>query len=98
MAYCSGYSFIHTLDCSDCSGSDYYAILGPDFDSDNCFPHTVLAAVIDFDLTSTHTGPALMLGFLIDIMCYCVDLHIIHITPMDWSVWHLLFLAAYLTV
>ena len=49
MAYCSDYSSIHTLDCSDCSGSDYYATLGPDFDSDNCFPHTVLAVVIDSD-------------------------------------------------
>ena len=47
IAYCSDYSATHTLDCSDYSGSDYYATLGPDSDSDNCFPHTVLAAVID---------------------------------------------------
>ena len=40
---------IHTLGCSGCSVSDYYATLGPDFDSDNCFLHTVLAAVIDSD-------------------------------------------------
>ena len=49
MTYCSDYSAIHTLDCSDYSGSDYYATLGPDSDSDNCFPHTVLATAIDSD-------------------------------------------------
>ena len=49
MAYCSDCSSIHTLDCSDCSDSDYYATLGLDSDSDNCCPHTVLAAVIDSD-------------------------------------------------
>ena len=48
-AYCSDYSAIHTLDCSNYSGSDYYATLGPDSDSDNCFPHTVLATAIDSD-------------------------------------------------
>ena len=49
MAYCSDYSSIHTLDCSDCFDSDYYATLGLDFDSDNCFPHIVLVAVLDSD-------------------------------------------------
>ena len=49
MAYCYDYSAIRTLDCSDYSGSDYYATLGPDSDFDNCFPHTVLAAAIDSD-------------------------------------------------
>ena len=49
MAYCSGYFSTHTFDCSDCSDSDYYATLDLDFDSDNCLPHTVLAAVIDSD-------------------------------------------------
>ena len=49
MAYCSGYSSIHTLDCSDYSDSDYCATLGLNFGSDNCFPHTVLAAGIDSD-------------------------------------------------
>ena len=47
MACCSDCSSIHTLDCSDYSDSDYCATLGLDFGSDNCFPHTVLAAVID---------------------------------------------------
>ena len=45
----SDYSAIHTLDCSNYSGSDYYATLGPDSDFDNCFLHTVLAAVTDSD-------------------------------------------------
>ena len=60
MAYCSGYSSIHTLDCSDYVDSDYYATLGLDFGSDNCFPYTVLTAVIDSDLTLTRIGPALL--------------------------------------
>ena len=49
LAYCSDCSSIHTLDCFDCSDSDYYTTLGLDFDSDNFFPHTVLAAVTDSD-------------------------------------------------
>ena len=48
-ACCSDCSSIHTLDCSDCSDFDYYATLSLDFDSDNCFLHTVLAAVLDSD-------------------------------------------------
>ena len=49
MAYFFDYSSIHTLDCSNCSDFDYYPTLGLDFDYDNCFPHTVLAAVLDSD-------------------------------------------------
>ena len=49
MACCSDCSSIHTLDCSDCFDSDYCATLGLDFGSDNCFPHTTLAAVIGSD-------------------------------------------------
>ena len=49
MACCSDCSSIHTLDCSECSDSDYYATLGLEFGSDSCIPHTVLAAVINFD-------------------------------------------------
>ena len=49
MAYCSDCSFIHTLNYSNCSDSYYYATLGLDFDSDNCFPHTVLVVVTDSD-------------------------------------------------
>ena len=49
MACCSDCSSIHTLNCSDCSDSDCYATLGLDFDSDSCFPHTVLVAVAGFD-------------------------------------------------
>ena len=44
MACCSDCSSIHTLDCSDC-----YATLGLDFDSNSCFPHTVLVAVVGSD-------------------------------------------------
>ena len=47
MAYCSDYSAIHTLGYSGYSGSDCYATLAPDSDSGSCFPHTVLAAMID---------------------------------------------------
>ena len=49
MACCSDCSSIHTRDCSDCSDSDYYATLGLDFDSDSCFPHTVLVDVAGSD-------------------------------------------------
>ena len=49
MACCYDCSSIHTLDCSDCFDSDCYATLGLDFDSDSCFPYTVLVAVIDSD-------------------------------------------------
>ena len=47
MADCSGYYATHTLDGSDYSGSDCYATLTPDSDFGSCFPHTVLAAVVD---------------------------------------------------
>ena len=46
MACCSDCSSIYTLDCSD---SDCYASLGLDFDSDSCFPRTVLFAVAGSD-------------------------------------------------
>ena len=49
MACCSDCSSIHTLDCSGYSNFDYYATHGLDFDSDSCFPHTVLVAVADSD-------------------------------------------------
>ena len=49
IAYCSGYSAIHTLDCFDYSGSDCYSTLVLDFYSGSCFTHTVLAAVSDSD-------------------------------------------------
>ena len=49
VACCSDCSSIHTLDCYDYSDSDCYATLGLDFGSDNCFPHTVLVVVADFD-------------------------------------------------
>ena len=49
MAYCFDYSATHTLDCSDYSGSDCYATLAPDSNYGSCFPHTVLAAVVDSD-------------------------------------------------
>ena len=48
-AYCSGYFATRTLDGYDYSGSDCYATLTLDSDSGSCFPHTVLAAVIDSD-------------------------------------------------
>ena len=82
MACCSDCSSIHTLDCSDYSYSGYYATLSLDFDSDSCFPHTVLVAVADSDRTSTRTGPALLFVVLTGILCYCAALHRIHITPM----------------
>ena len=47
MAYYSDYSAIHILGCSGYSSSDCYATLAPDSNSGSCFPHTVLAAVID---------------------------------------------------
>ena len=49
MAHCSDYSAIHTLDCFDYAGFDCYATLTPDSDFGSCFPHTVLAAVLDSD-------------------------------------------------
>ena len=49
VACCSDCSSIHNLDCSDYSGSDYYATLGLDFGSDSWFPHTDPIAVADSD-------------------------------------------------